>query len=79
MRILAISGSLRRESHNTKLLRNAEELLGTDVEFELYDGLESVAPYNEDRDGVDAPSAVADSVPRNGLTPMCWTEKPTEE
>lgn len=60
MRILAISGSLRRESHNTKLLRAAEELLGTDVEFELYDGLEAVPPYNEDRDGVGAPSAVAD-------------------
>jgi chromate reductase, NAD(P)H dehydrogenase (quinone) len=60
MRVLAISGSLRRESHNTKLLRNAEELLGTDVDFELYDELESVPPYNEDRDGVDEPSAVAE-------------------
>jgi chromate reductase len=60
MRILAISGSLRRDSHNTKLLRNAEGLLGSGVDFELYDGLESVPPYNEDRDGEDEPAAVAD-------------------
>jgi|SRR5438874_7558148 len=58
MRILAISGSLRRDSHNTKLLRAAEELVGADVEFELYGELESVPPYNEDRDGDDAPAAV---------------------
>jgi chromate reductase, NAD(P)H dehydrogenase (quinone) len=60
VRVLAISGSLRRDSHNTKLLRTAEELLGGDVDFELYDGLESVPPYNEDRDGASAPAAVAD-------------------
>jgi chromate reductase, NAD(P)H dehydrogenase (quinone) len=60
VRILAISGSLRRDSHNTKLLRNAEELLGSGVDIELYDGLESVPPYNEDRDGEDAPAAVVD-------------------
>ena len=60
MRVLAISGSLRRDSHNTKLLRNAEELLGTSVDFELYDGLELVPPYNEDRDGEGAVETVAD-------------------
>jgi chromate reductase len=59
MRILAISGSLRRDSHNTKLLRAAEELLGASVEFELYDELEQVPPYNEDRDTDEAPLAVA--------------------
>ena len=60
MNVLAISGSLRLDSHNTKLLRAAEELLGSDVDFELYDGLESVPPYNEDRDGAAASDAVAD-------------------
>jgi chromate reductase len=58
MRILAISGSLRRDSHNTKLLRAAEELVGGDVDFEYYDDLESVPPYNEDRDGDGAAPAV---------------------
>jgi chromate reductase, NAD(P)H dehydrogenase (quinone) len=58
MRILAISGSLRRDSHNTKLLRAAGELVSSDIEFGFYDDLESVPPYNEDRDTEDAPLAV---------------------
>src|SRR5919199_2788957 len=57
MRLLAISGSLRRESWNTKLLRAAEELLPDGVTFDLYTGLEQVPPYNEDRDGDDPPAA----------------------
>src|SRR2546423_4403575 len=59
MRLLAISGSLRRDSHNTKLLRAAEELLGPGVEFDLYGELELVPPYNEDRDGDEAPPGAA--------------------
>ena len=58
MQILAISGSLRRGSHNTKLLRAAEELAPSGVSFELYDELETVPPYNEDRDTDEAPPAV---------------------
>src|SRR5438067_11784368 len=50
MRILGISGSLRRDSHNTSLLRAAAEAAGPDVQFELYDGLEEVPPYDEDDD-----------------------------
>jgi chromate reductase len=60
MRILGISGSLRRESHNTKLLRAAEELLPAGVGFELYEELEAVPPYNEDRDGDDSPAEAVD-------------------
>ena len=41
-RILGISGSLRRDSHNTSLLRAAAEAAGSDVELELYDGLKAV-------------------------------------
>jgi chromate reductase len=59
MRVLGISGSLRRDSYNTKLLRVAEELLPEGVELELYDELEDVPPYNEDRDTDEAPLAVA--------------------
>jgi chromate reductase len=40
MRILAISGSLRRASHNTALLREAAELAPEGVEVELYPGLD---------------------------------------
>jgi chromate reductase, NAD(P)H dehydrogenase (quinone) len=50
MRVLAISGSLRAASHNTALLREAARLAPEDLEFELYEGLELLPPYNEDRD-----------------------------
>jgi chromate reductase len=50
MTVLGISGSLRRGSHNTKLLRAAEELLPADAELVVFDELEIVPPYNEDRD-----------------------------
>lgn len=49
-RILGISGSLRRDSHNTSLLRAAAETAGPDVELEVYDGLKEVPPYDEDDD-----------------------------
>jgi chromate reductase len=48
MRVLGISGSLRRDSHNTELLRAAATLLPSGVEFELYDGLRDIPPYDED-------------------------------
>jgi chromate reductase len=56
MRVLAISGSLRRDSFNTQLLRAAEELAPRGVDIELYDGLKQVPPYDQDDDGelVDA-------------------------
>jgi chromate reductase len=58
MKVLAISGSLRDKSYNTMVLRAAERLLPNDVEFELYDGLKDVPPYDEDDDGAGAPAGV---------------------
>jgi chromate reductase len=58
MKILAISGSLRADSLNTKLLHAAGELAGGEVEFEVWDGLKAVPPYDED-DEATAPFAVA--------------------
>src|SRR5207237_855968 len=58
-RILGISGSLRRDSHNTSLLRAAAEAIGPDVELELYDGLKEVPPYDEDDDVHPRPASVA--------------------
>jgi chromate reductase, NAD(P)H dehydrogenase (quinone) len=58
VRVLGISGSLRRESHNTRLLRAAAELLPPPVEFELFEGLKGVPPYDEDDDGDLAPFGV---------------------
>jgi chromate reductase, NAD(P)H dehydrogenase (quinone) len=60
MHVLGISGSLRRDSYNTKLLRHAGELFEAEgVEFEIYDGLADVPPYDEDDDVEGAPEAVS--------------------
>jgi chromate reductase len=60
MKILGISGSLRRDSYNTGLLRAAAELLPDGVELELWEGLKAVPPYDQDDDGPEAPAAVAE-------------------
>lgn len=48
MKVLGISGSLRRDSYNTKLLRAAEELLPPFAELELWEGLKAVPAFDED-------------------------------
>jgi chromate reductase len=60
MRILAISGSLRRDSYNTQLLRAAEELAPAGVDLELYESLKDVPPYDQDDDGELVPAAAQD-------------------
>jgi chromate reductase len=60
MKVLGISGSLRRDSHNTRLLQAAEEMFERyGVEFEIYDGLKQVPPYDEDDDRDPVPAAAA--------------------
>jgi len=59
IRILGISGSLRRDSHNTSLLRAATEAAGPDIELELYEGLKQIPPYDEDDDIHPRPASVA--------------------
>ncbi len=48
MRVLGVAGSLRRDSHNKRLLRAAAELLPPAVEFVEYDGLKALPPFDED-------------------------------
>jgi chromate reductase len=60
MQVLAISGSLRRRSHNTALLHAATELAPDGIELALYTDLGSLPPYNEDDDVDPAPAPVAD-------------------
>jgi chromate reductase len=55
MRVLGISGSLRRDSHNTRLLGVAAKLMPPPAELELFEGLKDVPPYDEDDDGDLAP------------------------
>jgi chromate reductase len=60
MRVLGISGSLRRDSYNTALLRHAGELFAAEgAEFEIYDGLRDIPPYDEDYDSEQPPEAVS--------------------
>jgi chromate reductase len=60
MRILGVSGSLRRSSHNSALLRAAGEMFeARGAEFEIYPDLKLVPPYDEDDDRDPAPEPVA--------------------
>jgi chromate reductase, NAD(P)H dehydrogenase (quinone) len=59
MRVLALSGSLRRDSHNRALLRAAQELAPVGVEVEVYDGWADVPAFNEDLEH-DPPASVED-------------------
>ncbi|HET6695788.1 MAG TPA: NADPH-dependent FMN reductase [Gaiellaceae bacterium] len=60
MTILGISGSLRRDSHNTRALRAAADYVGDGVALEVWDGLKAIPPYDEDDDGPTAPAAVVE-------------------
>ena len=53
MRILGISGSLRAASYNTALLRAAAQVAPDGVTIDIYEDLELLPPFNEDRE--DAP------------------------
>jgi chromate reductase, NAD(P)H dehydrogenase (quinone) len=52
MRVLAISGSLRRDSNNTALLRALRAEAPAGVELDVWDGLKEIPPYDADDDAV---------------------------
>ena len=58
MRVLAISGSLRRQSANSHLVRATVHLAPDGVSVSIYTQLEDVPPFNPDRDGGDPPAVV---------------------
>jgi chromate reductase len=57
MRILGIAGSVRRESHNRKLLRAAGDVLPPGVELVEWDGLASLPIFDQDLE-TDPPASV---------------------
>ena len=59
MRLLAISGSLRRGSYNAALLDAAATECPTDVEFASWHGLADIPAYDQDLDVTPAPTPVA--------------------
>jgi chromate reductase len=58
MRILGISGSLRPDSWNSKLLAATGGLVSDDVEFAIYEGLKAIPPYDERDDRGGGPEPV---------------------
>lgn len=64
MRLLAISGSLRRASSNTLLIEALADLSAPGVEVEVYRGLGQLPHFNPDLDGetIDAVRALRQAV-----------------
>jgi chromate reductase, NAD(P)H dehydrogenase (quinone) len=58
VKILAVSGSLRRNSHNTHLLRAAAEAAPEETEVELWDGVRDLPLYDQDLDNDPLPESV---------------------
>ena len=56
--VLLVSGSLRRGSYNTALLREAANALPSGVGRVWLDGIAALPPYVEDCDAERAPAAV---------------------
>jgi chromate reductase len=59
MRILGIAGSLRRDSHNRRLLRAAGEALPPGAELVEWDALAGIPAFDEDME-LDPPASVRD-------------------
>ncbi|MFF5264276.1 NADPH-dependent FMN reductase [Actinomadura viridis] len=57
---VAISGSLRRGSHNTGLLRALQRLAPSDVSIDLFEGLGALPHFDQDLEDRPAPAPVAD-------------------
>jgi chromate reductase len=58
MLVLGLSGSLRSDSHNSKLLRAAGSLLPPEAELVHFGGLKAIPPYDPDDDEGQRPFAV---------------------
>jgi len=60
MRVLGISGSLRRSSYNHALLRAAAERLPAGAELVEFERLREIPPYDADLEELETPDAVAE-------------------
>jgi chromate reductase len=59
MEILGLSGSLRRDSYNSRLLRAAGTLLPAEAELVIFDALAEIPPYSEDSEQDASPVVAA--------------------
>ena len=60
MKVLGISGSLRRDSYNHALLREAAERLPAGAELVEFERLPEIPPYDADLESEETPAAVAE-------------------
>lgn len=60
MRVLGITGSLRRDSYNHALLREAAERLPVGAELVEFEHLREIPPYDADLETDETPAAVAE-------------------
>ena len=58
MKVLAVSGSLRGDSYNTRLLEVARGAAPDGVDVEIWEGLAELPIYDRDLEGSDLPDAV---------------------
>jgi chromate reductase, NAD(P)H dehydrogenase (quinone) len=58
MKILGISGSLRKESYNSAALRAAQQMAPEGVELDIFDRLREIPPFDQDQDGNPPPAVV---------------------
>jgi chromate reductase len=58
MRVLGITGSLRRDSYNHALLRAAAERLPAGAELVEFEGLREIPPYDSDLEEQETPASV---------------------
>ncbi|KJY34966.1 NADPH-dependent FMN reductase [Streptomyces sp. NRRL S-495] len=63
-KIFAISGSLRADSHNTRLLKAAQKFNPGGQEIEIYEGLREIPPYDLDLDTPELRPAVVEDLRR---------------
>jgi chromate reductase, NAD(P)H dehydrogenase (quinone) len=59
MFVLGISGSLRSESHNTRLLAATQQLFPAGTELEVFSRLAEIPPYSEDDEDTMPPAVAA--------------------
>lgn len=60
MRVLGITGSLRRDSYNHALLREAAERLPAGAELIEFERLREIPPYDADLEALETPAAVVE-------------------
>ncbi|MFL4396545.1 NADPH-dependent FMN reductase [Acinetobacter pittii] len=62
MKILAISGSARKESTNTALLRAMKDIAPSDIELTVFDHINNLPVFSPDNEGEKTPTVAEDFI-----------------